>query len=568
MQSASSSVRSRSFLYSRIMERRAFLALSALAATITPLTSGCATPARAAPPAPSPRSATNAPHADLEEATLADLSARMEKGELTSRALVEAYLARIDAIDRAGPKLRAVIETNSDALAIASALDERRAKGARGPLHGIPILLKDNIGTGDRMLTTAGSFALAGAPATKDSAVAARLRAAGAVILGKSNLSEWAMARSTNGIGGWSARGGRAKNPYCLDRTTSGSSSGSASGVAANLAAIAVGTETMGSIMSPSSINGVVGIKPTVGLVSRAGVIPITRTQDTAGPIARTVADAAALLTVLAGADPNDPATAGAPAPRDYAKVLDPNGARGARIGVLRGQDWLTPGIKAAFEAALDALRAGGAVLVDVDPLRNLDEMFPAAFTVMQFELRATMAAYLATRTEQSARTLDDLIRFNDAHAGEEMRWFGQEIFKLAAARGGLDSPDYTSALATCARIARDEGIDAALAKDRLDALVAPTGGVAWRTDRLNSHNMTGSSAPFPAIARYPNITVPCGDVSGLPLGVCFFAGAWAEPTLLRIAYAYEQATKMRRAPRFVPTLDDEMNEPVLAFAR
>ncbi len=526
------------------MHRRAFLAFAATGAAVA--ATGCA-PAVPPPslPSSSAHPASPAPHGELEEATIADLSARMARGDLTSRALVDAYVARVEALDRRGPALRSVLELNPDAPAIAAALDaERRAKGVRGPLHGIPVVVKDNIDTGDRMQTTAGSLALVGAPARRDADVIARLRQAGAVLLGKTNLSEWANIRSTHSVSGWSARGGLTRNPYAIDRSTSGSSSGSAAAVAASLASVAIGTETDGSIVSPSSICGLVGVKPTVGLLGGAGIVPISRTQDTAGPIARTVADAAVLLGALAG--------------RDYALSLDRNGARGARIGVLRrSYGDMSPAAETSFAAALDDLRRLGAVLVDPVVIPNTHDAVDPELDVLLFELKEGMAAYLATRQDQPARTLEDLVRFNTAHAREELAWFGQELFEKALAKGGLDSPAYLAALATCRRIVRDEGIDAVMAANRLDALVAPTGGPAWRVDVVNGDNPNGGgSSSLAAVAGYPSVTVPCGEVMGLPLGMSILGTAWSEGVLLRVAFAYEQATRHRRPPTYRATID------------
>ena len=518
-----------------------------------------------------PSGASAPPHADLEEATLTDLAARMQRGEVTSEALVAAYTARIDALDRTGPTLRSVLEWNPDAPKIAKALDdERRSKGARGPLHGVPILLKDNIDTGDRMHTTAGSLALADAPAPADARLVARLREAGAVILGKANLSEWANIRSDHSTSGWSARGGLTRNPYALDRNASGSSSGSAVAVASNLCAAAIGTETDGSIVSPASICGVVGLKPTVGLVSRHGIVPIAHSQDTAGPMTRTVTDAALLLAAIAGPDPADPATSALTPrpPLDLAKVLDPGGARGKRIGVLRGWKRIGSAAERLFESAVEAIRAAGAVTideVDLGPLHLLDD---PEMEVLLTELKADLAIYLAARSVGTGspsggrarggphRSLDDLLRFNTAHAATELRWFGQELFEQASKKGGLDSPAYQTALATCRKLSRDEGIDAALAKHHLDALMAPTGGLAWMTDLVNGDSFTGSSSTAAAVAGYPSITVPAGAANGLPFGVSFFGPAWSEPLLLAIAFAFEQQTKARTRPTFPPTVN------------
>jgi amidase len=536
-----------------MLDRRSFLALPAAAAIVA----GCET---WGPPAPPPRSAAGEPgfpHADLEEATLVHLAARMERGELTSAELCARYLERIEALDRRGPALRAVIELNPDAPAIAAERDaERQAGKMRGPLHGVPLLIKDNVDTGDRMQTTAGSLALAGAPAARDAHLVTRLRDAGAVILGKTNLSEWANIRSSRSTSGWSARGGLTRNPYALDRNASGSSSGSAVAVAANLCAAAIGTETDGSIVSPASICGIVGLKPTVGLVSRAGVVPISHTQDSAGPMARTVADAALLLQVLAGEDPRDPATAGQ-ARADYRAALRPEGARGRRIGVVRSFTGIPRPVMPIFDAAVEDLRRLGAVVVDPVDLGAISRLDDPELVVLLHDLKADMASYLAARRPSGgARTLEDLVRFNQAHAAEELGWFGQESFEQAVAKGGLDAPEYREALALCRKVARDEGIDAALAKHQLDALVAPTGGPAWLTDLVNGDAFTGSSSTPAAVAGYPSITVPAGLLHGLPIGVSFFAGAYSEATLLSIAYAYEQATRRREKPRYLPTAD------------
>ncbi len=523
------------------MERRDFLALTAsLAGLAAGEACSPALPASAAPASASPRSTF--PHPDLEEATIAELAARLGRGELTSRALVARYAERIEAIDRAGPALRSVLERNPDADAIAAQLDdERRSKGPRGPLHGIPVLLKDNIDTGDRMQTTAGSLALLGTPARKDSGVAARLRAAGAILLGKTNLSEWANIRSTRSTSGWSGRGGLTRNPYALDRNASGSSSGSAAAVASSLAAAALGSETDGSIVSPSCICGIVGLKPTVGLLSGAGIIPISHTQDTAGPMARTVADAALLLGALAD--------------RDYGKALDAAGLKGARLGVMRDDAFhVSAAVMAVFDAAVADLQRLGATVLPVT-IPHLADVGDAETEVLAFELKADLAAYLATRGVPGLSSLDDLVAFNRAHAAEELRWFGQEFFEKALRKGGLDTPDYLAALAKCRRLTRDEGIDALLSADKLDAIVAPTGGPAWMTDLVNGDGDSGGSSTLAAVAGYPSITVPAGFIHGLPVGLSFFAGANAEATLLRLAFAYEQATHHRRAPRYLPTI-------------
>lgn len=496
----------------------------------------------------------------LEEATIADLQAAMEAGDLTARALVELYLERIELLDRSGPRLGAVVEVNPDAWDIARDLDrERRARGPRGPLHGIPVLVKDNIDTGDRMQTTAGSVALAGPPAPEDATVVRRLREAGAVILGKTNLSEWANFRSTRSVSGWSARGGQTRNPYALDRSPSGSSSGSAAAVAANLCAAALGTETDGSIVSPSHACGVVGLKPTVGLTSRYGVVPISHTQDTVGPHARTVADAAAVLGALAGVDPADPATAAAAARahRDYTAFLDEGGLRGARIGVVRGPyAGLHPKVDRVFEEALRALREAGAELVDPADLPGGDELRTdrSELEVLLYEFKHGLEAYLRRRPDVPVRTLADLITFNERHAAAELVYFGQELLEQAAARGGLDDPAYREALERSRRLGR-EAIDGALSRYGVEALVAPSGAPAWVIDTVNGDprgSVFGSSGPA-ARAGYPLITVPMGFVQGLPVGITFMGTAWSEPTLIRLAHAFERFTRARRPPRFPP---------------
>jgi amidase len=492
------------------------------------------------------------PSALPDEATIDELSARMASGALTSSAHVDDCLRRIEAIDRAGPALRSVIETNPDAPEIARRLDdERRVHGARGPLHGIAVLLKDNLDTGDRMLTTAGSFALADKPAPRDSHVAEKLRAAGMVLLGKTNLSEWANFRGEDSTSGWSARGGLTKNPYALDRNPSGSSSGSAVAVAANLAPAAIGTETMGSIMGPSAHACVVGVKPTVGLVSRGGIIPISSSLDTAGPMTRTVRDAALILQAMVGPDPRDPATAEIPSTPDVAKHLDRGGLRGARLGVVRKLDWLKPDHAAVFEGALADMKGLGAVLVDV-ALPDARSLYPLAKQIMIAELGPAMNSYLEARGA-GPRSLADLVRFNREHAHDELRWFGQEWFERAAQMRALDAT-YEAALAKVRRAVRDEGIDAALSANRLDALVGPTCGLAWVTDLVNGDHFTGA-LPHAALAGYPSITVPSGIVRGLPTGLSIFGGAWSEPSLFRLAFAYEQATHHRRPPTFARTV-------------
>jgi len=498
---------------------------------------------------------------DLEEATLADLQAGMSSGRMTSRSITQQYIARIEDLDRKGPTLRHVLEINPDALSIADGLDQERKSGrVRGPLHGIPILLKDNIDTADRMTTTAGSFALEGSAPLQDAFIAAKLRSAGVVLLGKANLSEWANFRSTHSSSGWSGRGGQAKNPYVLDRNPCGSSSGSGGAVSANLCAAAIGTETDGSIVCPSSANGIVGIKPTLGLVSRTGIIPIAHSQDTAGPMARTVRDAVTILNALAGIDPRDSATmAGRSRPRvDYTRSLDPNGLRGARIGVARTKFFgYSEAADKIVNDAIDAMKAQGAVIVDPANIETAGKFDDSEFDVLLYEFKADLNSYLAgLGPKVQVRTLQDIIDFNDRHEEQEMPWFGQEIFLMAQKKGPLSDKKYRDALARNLRMSRTQGIDATMSKHKLDAIVAPTGSPPWATDLVNGDHYTGASSTPPAVAGYPNINVPAGYAHNLPVGISFFGRAYSEPTLIRFAYAYEQATKHRRAPQFLPTLD------------
>jgi amidase len=497
----------------------------------------------------------------LEEATIADLQQRMQSGRETSRSIVEQYIARIDAIDRNGPALHSVLEVNPDALAIADRLDaERRSGRTRGPLHGIPILIKDNIATADRMMTTAGSLALAGVTAPRDAFIVSRLRDAGVVILGKTNLSEWANFRSTHSSSGWSGRGGQTRNPYALDRNPSGSSSGSGAAIAANLAAAAVGTETDGSIVSPSTNNGLVGIKPTLGLVSRTGIVPIAHSQDTAGPMARTVADAAVLLAVLTGVDPADLPTSRARR-GDYAAALDPDGLKGARIGVVRNKLFgYSPPADRIAEAAIAVMKRQGAVIVDPANIPTLGKFGDSEFEVLLYEFKADLNTYLTWLGPASpVHSLKDVIAFNDAHMDQEMPYFGQEIMEMAEKKGPLTTPAYRKALAKNHLQSRALGIDAVMTKYRLDALVAPTGSPSWLTDPVNGDSsLANSDAPstVTSVAGYPHITVPAGFVRGLPVGVSFFGRAWSEARLITLAYAYEQATRFRRPPAFAASAD------------
>lgn len=470
------------------------------------------------------------------------------------------YSERIVALDRSGPKLNAILELNPDAVTVAEQMDaERKAKGPRGPLHGIPVLIKDNIATADKMQTTAGSLVLVGFVPPSDSSVAAKLRQAGAVILGKTNLSEWANFRSSHSTSGWSGRGGLTMNPYALDRNPSGSSSGSGTAIAANLCAIAVGSETDGSIVSPANNCGIVGIKPTVGLVSRFGVVPISRTQDTAGPMTRTVADAAALLSVLAGIDPRDSATAAAQGhiEADYTTFLDPSGLRGARIGVVRKYAGFSIEVDRLFDEAIAAMKHAGAEVIDPVEVPTIGKFDDAELQVMLYEFKAGLNDYFAwLGPKTAALTLKDVITFNDSHCEQEMPYFGQDLMLQAETKGPLTSPEYVKAFEQCRQQSRAEGIDAAMDKFKLGALIAPTGSPAWTTDLVNGDHSPGGSSSLAAVAGYPNINVPMGFVFGLPVGVSFFGRAWSEPKLIAIAYAYEQLTKARKSPAFLPTAD------------
>ncbi len=501
------------------------------------------------------------PAQDLEELTFAELAAKLASGAETSKSLVAKYRARIEALDKAGPMLRAILEINPEADAIAQQLDAERAAGKlRGPLHGLPIIVKDNIDTGDKMTTTAGSLALEGTHAAADAFAIVKLRAAGALVFAKSNLSEWANIRGTVSSSGWSGRGGQCRNPYALDRTPSGSSSGSAVAAAANLCAAAIGSETDGSIVSPASCNGLVGIKPTVGLVSRSGVIPISGSQDTLGPLARTVTDAAILLTAIAGPDPTDAVTTARPAQAiDYAKGLDAGALKGARLGVPRaGFFGVSRRVDALMVTALAKLTELGAILVDPAELKAPPELGPAELEVLLTELKAQLTAYLNKRgPDTKIRSLADAIAFDKANAEREMRAFGQENFEAAQGKGSLTDKAYLDARAKCVKIAREQLLDKVMADHKLDGFVAATNGPAWMIDPINGDAGSLSCSTLPAVAGYPHVTVPAGDIGGLPVGLSFFGAPYTEQKLIGYAYAYEQATKLRKRPRYLATVND-----------
>ncbi len=532
------------------MDRRSFLSTALI-------TAGGAGAVRALP-LEHARTSTKPKEFPLAELSVSELHEQIRNGSLTAEQIADLYLERIEELDRNGPSLRAVIELNPDARRIARSLDEeRKAKGMRGPLHGIPVLIKDNIDTADKMQTTAGSLALAGRPAPRDSFVVERLRAAGVVLLGKTNLSEWANFRSTHSTSGWSGRGGQTRNPYVLDRNPCGSSSGSGAAVSSNLAALAVGTETDGSVVCPSAMCGIVGIKPTLGLVSRAGIVPIAHSQDTAGPMARSVRDAAILLGALTGIDPRDSATGAGEgrSKRDYTPFLDPAGLRGMRIGIARQYFNIGPAVTAVMEECIALMKSAGAVIIDPVEFPKFEAWRDTETEVLLYEFKADLNAYLAER-RANMKTLADVIAFNRLHSREEMPFFRQELMEQAQEKGPLSDKSYKNALAKNHRLARKDGIDSLMKKHRLDAIAGPTAGPAWTTDWVSGDHVDSGCASPPAVAGYPHITVPAGFTFGLPLGISFFGSAWSEPKLIKIAYAFEQARQARRRPEFLETVD------------
>jgi len=496
---------------------------------------------------------------ELDEKTITELQEGMKSGGMSAHSIAEKYLSRIVAIDKEGPRLNSVIEINPDALTLADALDvERRTKGPRGPLHGIPILLKDNIDTYDNMSTSAGSLALEGSIPQQDAFIVKRLREAGAVILGKTNLSEWANFRSTHSTSGWSGRGGLTRNPYALDRNPCGSSSGSGVAVSANLCAAAIGTETDGSIVCPATANGIVGFKPTLGLVSRSGIIPIAHSQDTAGPMARNVTDAAIILGVIAGIDPQDTATQGSSGKSfaDYTRFLDANGLKGARIGVASKYFGYSDEMYRLINDAIESMKRSGATIIDPVNLEVSKEYEESELEVLLYEFKHGLNKYLSGLGPKAKfRSLKEIIEYNEKNRSREMPYFAQELFLKAEAKGPLSSPEYLRALEKNHRLSRTQGIDAVIAKDRLDAIVAPTGGPPWTTDLVNGDHFSGGSSTPAAVAGYPNITVPAGFIHKLPVGISFFGAAYSEPTLIKLAYAFEQTTRHRRPPEFLPEI-------------
>jgi amidase len=538
------------------MNRRKFLHNSAIACVMAANNSDHVP---AAPSAPEHADATPGPF-ELDELTISELQEAMKSGKYTSSSLVEKYLNRIREIDRSGPGLNSVIETNPEAGEIARALDrERKQKGARGPLHGIPILIKDNIDTADRLMTTAGSLAMLGSKPSQDAFVAQRLREAGAVILGKTNLSEWANFRSAHSTSGWSGRGGQTKNPYALDRNPCGSSSGSGVAAAANLCAAAIGTETDGSVVCPATANSLVGLKPTLGVVSRAGIIPIAHSQDTAGPMARTVTDVAILLGTITGIDPRDASTKTSRGKTysDYTQFLKPEGLRGARLGIARKYFGFNDQVDKLMNTLIGEIKKLGAAIIDPADIPTSGKFDDSELEVLLYEFKSDVNQYLANLGAHApCHSLKELIDFNEKNTSKEMPFFGQDLFIKAEAKGPLSDRKYLAALRQNHLLSRAQGIDLVLRRFKLDALVAPTGGPAWPTDWINGDHFTGGYSSASAVAGYPHITVPAGQVFGLPVGISFFGAAWSEPKLLQFACAFERSIKGRRAPRFLPSAD------------
>jgi amidase len=534
------------------MKRRSFFKTTVLASTVLafPGISSCA-----GQKSDAISEIANPAEFEFNEITVSELQGKMTSGEITAESICKKYLDRIQKVD---PLLKSVIELNADALDIARKLDEERKSGKiRSPLHGIPIMIKDNIDTGDNMMTTAGSLALSGHYAAVDAPIVKALREAGAVLLGKTNLSEWANFRSERSSSGWSGRGGQVRNPYCLDRSPCGSSSGTGAAVAANLCTIGIGTETNGSIVCPSGVNGIVGIKPTLGLWSRRGIIPIAHSQDTAGPMCRNVADAATLLGALAGFDDDDAETH---IPRDtiyndYTQFLNADGLSGTRIGIAREMLGYNPLVDKLFDEAVEVLRKQGAEVIDNITFENRLKWGGSSYQVLLYEFKADLNKYLAEHQSAPMKSLEEIIAFNEANADRVMPWFGQEIFKLAHEKGDLTTKEYLDALRDSKRFTQNEGIDAVIEQHKLDAIIAGTNGPAWSIDWVNGDNFSGSSSSPAAISGYPNICVPMGYVHGLPVGISFFGKAWSEPVLIRLAYAYEQASNHRKAPEFLASL-------------
>jgi amidase len=533
------------------MKRRNFFKTTALSSSVVALAgiAACTPQSQTLPAKP------DFTDFDLNEITIGELQKKMESGELNAVQICDKYLERIKLVD---PILKSAIEINPDAIEIARSLDEERKAGnIRGPLHGIPIMIKDNIDTFDKMQTTAGSLALAGNIANVDAFIVKKLRDAGAVLLGKTNLSEWANFRSTNSSSGWSGRGGQVRNPYCIDRSPCGSSSGTGTAVAANLCVIGIGTETNGSIVCPSGINGIVGIKPTLGMWSRRGIIPIAHSQDTAGPMARTVKDAAILLGALAAFDPTDAETHIERGEHfnDYTQFLDENGLKGMRIGIASEMIGFNAKVDELFKQAVEVLKANGAEIIEDVKFENRGKWGNPSYEVLLYEFKADLNKYLQEHAAAPVKSLEQIIEFNKLNADREMPWFAQEIFEHAQSKGDLSAPEYLKALAESKRFAGKEGIDAVMEKHNLDAVIAQTNGPAWTIDWVNGDHFSGGSSSPAAISGYPNITIPMGTVHELPVGISFFGCAWSEPKLLKIAYAFEQATKHRKAPGFLESL-------------